>query len=147
LHKEDKKELQRLLQHKAMIVSAIAVVVFILSLFFPEILLSLLHEQFAAGRSAFIILGFAQLVNALVGSVNILMMMAGYEKQLMRINMCGVLISLVLSVILIPSMQLEGAAIARSAAIVLVNVAGCIFIYRKTGLLTFWWPFIKSKRD
>lgn len=147
LHKEDRNELQRLLQHKAMIVSGIALVVFMLSLVFPELLLRLLHEQFAAGRSAFVILGFAQLVNALVGSVNILMMMAGYEKQLMRINMYGVLLSLGLSIILIPSMQLEGAAIARSAGIVWVNAACCIYIYRKTGLLTFWWPFINSKRD
>ncbi|MBX7203902.1 MAG: oligosaccharide flippase family protein [Bacteroidia bacterium] len=147
LHKEDNNELQRLLQHKAMIVSGVAVVVFILFLFFPEIWLRLLHEQFAAGRSAFIILGLAQLVNALAGSVNILLTMAGYEKQLMRINMLGVLLSTGLSFILIPSMQLEGAAIARSAGIILVNVAGGIFIYRKIGVLTFWWPFLKSKRD
>ena len=114
LHKEDKDELHRLLQHKAIIVSGIAVVVFVFSLLIPDFLLRLLNDQFAIGRSAFIILGLAQLVNALVGSVNILMIMAGYEKQLMRLNMFGTLSSVVLSFILIPSMQMEGAAIARS---------------------------------
>jgi O-antigen/teichoic acid export membrane protein len=87
------------------------------------------------GQTALAILSIGQLVNVGMGSVGMLLTMTGHAGDaLWCIGVSGVL-NFLLSVWLIPSWGLQGAALAAAASLVLWNVLMALSAYRKLGIL------------
>lgn len=85
-------------------------------------ILKLAGGEFARGQTALIVLCIGQLVNAAMGSVGLLLMMTGHEKDAAKGIGCGALANGILSALLIPRWGIEGAAWAASLSLILWNV-------------------------
>ncbi len=81
---------------------------------FSQPILSLFGSDFTEASWSLKILVTGQMINALCGSVAILMIMTGHQKKSLPVVVCSALINVVLNAILIPSFGIAGAAIATS---------------------------------
>jgi O-antigen/teichoic acid export membrane protein len=93
--------------------------------------LQLAGKEFARGHFALVVLCIGQLVNAAMGSVGLLLMMTGHERDAAKGIGCGALANAILSVLLIPRFGLEGAAWAASLSLILWNVVLVVVVRRR----------------
>lgn len=78
--------------------------------------------EFERGHIALVLLCIGQLVNAAMGSVGLLLMMTGHEREAAKGIGYGALANGVLSALLIPRWGIEGAAVAASLSLILWNL-------------------------
>lgn len=137
----NKKELQKQLSYANKYSFVFALIVTIIMFFSGESLLSFFGVEFRKGATVLKILIFSQLINAATGPVNFFMIMTKYQKEAARfLIVCG-LFSIVLNIILIPKYEIVGAAIASTIGFSLLNIMISFYIYRKEGIHTsiFYW--------
>jgi O-antigen/teichoic acid export membrane protein len=97
-------------------------------------LLSIFGEGFTAGRWTLTILAGGQLVDALCGPVNAVLMMTGHAGTSARILTATALLNLVLNLALVPWLGMEGAAIAAAGTKMTWNVILCVYVRKTLGL-------------
>lgn len=95
---------------------------FLVVVLFPSQLLGIFGPEFTDGAAALVILSFASLVNAATGTSGALLDMSGYTKVKLLNASVGVVVSVLMSLLLIPSLGLAGAALAVLGATASVNV-------------------------
>lgn len=96
--------------------------------------LSIMGHEFVQGTTAMRILIAAQVFNLATGPVGSFMVMTGLERlSLWNAIASGVLV-LVLSLLLIPTLGTEGAAIASASAMVFRNLSATLIVWRRHGL-------------
>ncbi len=124
LYYGDKKEqLQHLVTLHSRFVLASNIAITLVFVFFGRFILSLLFGVDAViAYPALLIMLVGQTVNSLVGSVSYLLNMTGHEKQTMWSTGISLLVSLILNVILIPSLGMIGSAIATSFSMALSQI-------------------------
>jgi O-antigen/teichoic acid export membrane protein len=115
-----------------MLVSPLFVGLFIAS----DQVMALFGTEFAAGGGILSILLVGQLINVVCGSVGYLLMMSGNEKTYRNITMGAALLQLLLVLLLAPVLGGLGAAVAASIAIIMVNLASVVAVYKKFGIVT-----------
>jgi len=103
---------------------------------FPEFLLSFFGKEFILAKSALLILAFSQVINAMSGSVGIILNMTGKEKVFRNILIIALLINISFNLLLIPRYGIEGAAIASASSLVFWNLYSVFYVYRKYDLFT-----------
>ena len=104
---------------------------------FPEFILSFFGKDFLIAKSALLILAFSQGINAMSGSVGIILNMTGKEKVFRNILSIALVINISLNLILIPIYKIEGAAIASASSLIFWNLYSVWYVYKKYGILTF----------
>ncbi len=114
----------------------------VMFLVFGEFFLRLFGPEFTVGYWALFYLCIGKFMSSIAGSVGYLLQMTGNQKTFQNVIFFALVINLILSIILIPSMGLMGAAIAKCIAIVFWNVTLVIIIYRKFGFWTVYVPFV-----
>ncbi|WP_157717369.1 polysaccharide biosynthesis C-terminal domain-containing protein [Christiangramia echinicola] len=88
----------------------------------------------------FLILLLGQFMNVISGSVALILQMIGEQKVFSKILTIGLLVNIGLNLFLIPELGLKGAAISTTISLTLWNLVSIVFIYNKTGVLTFYLP-------
>jgi O-antigen/teichoic acid export membrane protein len=101
---------------------------------FNRQVLSIFGEGFTQGGAALSILSLGYLFSAAMGSVGILLIMTGYERDAATAIGASAVLNLVLNVALIPSYGLEGAAIATATSIVVQNLLLTVVSHRRLGM-------------
>jgi O-antigen/teichoic acid export membrane protein len=101
---------------------------------FGDLFLRFYGAQFAAARVPLAILSFGQLVNVGMGSVGLLLIMAGHERQAARAVAAAAIANIVLTAALAPRWGAEGASVAYAASMILWNIWMAIALYRKVGI-------------
>lgn len=91
-------------------------------LLFTQPILSLFGADFIEGSWSLKILVMGQMINALCGSVAILMIMTGHQKKSLPVVAFCALLNIILNAILIPLFGISGAAIATSFTMIVWNV-------------------------
>ena len=115
-----------------------ALPIFLVFIFVPEeIIRFVFGADFIVGKSAFMILSTAQFLNVATGAVGLLLIMTGQQIKWMIYSMLMVVLNVVLSVMLIPSFDLAGAALASGFAIAGVYILGLFEVRRTLDL----WPY------
>jgi O-antigen/teichoic acid export membrane protein len=114
---------------------------------FPSFLLGIFGEQFKTGSAALIILAGGSLVNALTGSVGVLLQMTGRQKEYNYIVITAAGINIALNIILIPAYGIIGAAIASASSIILQNIAAAFYVYKVYNFATVFIPFFKRQKS
>ncbi|WP_462170280.1 MATE family efflux transporter [Pseudoalteromonas xiamenensis] len=104
-------------------------------------LLSLFGEAFTDSYYTFVVLLAAQVIKVMVGSTGQLLMMTGYQAIQQRTLMISIVIMLVLSWALIPSLGSLGASISLLIAVIIQNVFGLTYCVKHHGVP--WLPFVK----
>ena len=132
------KELERVARLSAAATLALAAPVVVIFVLFGEELLSLAFgSSYGAGSAALAILALGQLVNALTGSVGLLLNMSGNERDTLRAGAAAVLVNVAMNLVLIPPFGLVGAAIATSLSLALWNVILWRYVRLRLGISVF----------
>jgi O-antigen/teichoic acid export membrane protein len=131
--------LQRIARRFALVNVLIAIPAVAVLVFFGDHVLALYGEDFKEGRLALAILTTGQAVNCITGSVGIMLMMSGNERAVRNSALCAAVVVLSMSMLLIPSYGLTGAAIASASALVTMNLFSMTVVYRRLGFVIYPW--------
>ncbi|MGF1481077.1 MAG: flippase [Cyanophyceae cyanobacterium] len=93
--------------------------------------LLLFGVEFTRGHTALSILCFGQLVNAGTCAVSWLLIMTKYERFNVFSDSLGAILNIILNTLLIPRWSIEGAAVATTTSLVIVNIINAIFVQNK----------------
>jgi O-antigen/teichoic acid export membrane protein len=91
-------------------------------------------RQFTQAWTALAILSSGQLANISMGSVGLLLVMTGHERDAATAIGAGAAANIVLNFVLVPRWGLEGAAAAYACGMILWNVWMAVTLYRKVGI-------------
>jgi len=131
----DMATLQRLITRSAQAVVLLALpAVLVFFAFGRELIGWIFGEAFMAGYWSLVILAGGQLVNALVGSVAVLLNMTGHERDVTRGVAIGAVLNIVLNLALIPAFGINGAAAASTVSLVVWNLILWRVVHRRLGL-------------
>lgn len=97
-------------------------------------ILSLFGSEFVQGYGALAIMVLAQTVNASCGSVGLLLMMTGHQRQVARVLAAAAGLNLVLNLALIPSWGMEGAALASGLSMAAWNLTMLVLVRKELRL-------------
>ena len=135
--KNDKELLQKVLLQISRISLMFAVPVFVIcSIYATEFLRLIYGDSYGSGSLVLVILLFAQMINALAGSVGLLLNMSGYESITAKVIGLGVIVNISLNAALIPILGISGAAMASLISMLVWNFVLVIFAHKKLGLWT-----------
>lgn len=134
----NKKRELTLLMNKAIKLNFILTLPFILLLVvFPKEILGLFGSNYQASSMVLIIILLGQIINVFSGSVGVYLNMTGRQKIFQKILLLTLVINILLNFTLIPKNEMVGAAISTSISLILWNLIGVIYIYKKDKILLF----------
>ena len=110
---------------------------FVILIVFSEFVLGFFGNEFIIGKNALIILAIGHFVNALSGSVGLLLNMTGKQCIFRNIFLIAVIINVVLNFILIPKYGIVGAAIATTISTATWNIISVVYIKLEYNIKTF----------
>ncbi|NEZ04114.1 oligosaccharide flippase family protein [Wenzhouxiangella sp. XN201] len=128
----------------ALLVTVGASPLFVLFLLAGDRVLALFGPGFEVGHFALAILVVGQIANVVCGSVAYILIMAGQESDVRFATIVSAVVLLVLGWLLIPSLGMEGAALAASASVIVNNLIGFAFVYSRLRIVTI--PFLPRRR-
>jgi O-antigen/teichoic acid export membrane protein len=135
--KGEKQRLQSLISKSVLAIMLFAVPMALCLILGGTKLISLVFgKEYASAYMPMAILCLGHLVNAGMGSVGIILNMAGLEHITARGVAISTLINVALNILLIPFLSSLGAAIATSSSLVIWNVLLSIWLYKKTGIVS-----------
>jgi len=127
----DRQRLQRMITKSSRIVLLISLPACVGLIVFGGFFLRIFGQEFVSGRAALSILCLGQLFSAAMGSVNLLLIMTGHERDAVITLGGSTILNAALNLLLIPRWGIEGAAIASTASIVMRNAVAGFFAYRR----------------
>lgn len=119
---------------RLMMIFAAPIVLIIL--FFPGFILSLFGKGFEEGTVMLQVLALGQFINVITGSVTLLLMMSGHEKDMRNIQFFIGILSVILNFVLIHAYSVLGAAVATSISISLQNLICVRMVKKRLGFNT-----------
>ena len=133
--------LSRLVHRAAWLTFAVTATVSLAAAIGGRWVLELFGSGFSVAYVPLLIILGGQCVNASTGPVGFLMTMTRFEAQAPWIFGGGAVLNLLLSILLIPSLGIVGAAIAIATATIAWNLAALVFVRRKLGVNPTIFPF------
>ena len=133
----EKERLQRLISKSILAIMAFAIPVALVFIVGGKWLIPYVFgQEFALAYLPLVILCLGQLLNACMGSVGLILNMAGLERFSAKGVAIAAIASIVLNAILIPFFGAVGAAIATSISLMIWNVLLFIWLYKETGIMS-----------
>ncbi len=130
-------ELKKYVKAIVRISSLLSIPIIVFIIYFSDFIL----ESFGLGltqyKNGLIIMCIAQFINVVSGSVGLIMQMTGHAETFKNIIIIAVISNVILNIILIPIFQVFGAVYASSLSLIIWNVIGAIYIYRKIKIYSF----------
>lgn len=130
----DKEELQRRISQAVNWSFWLTVPAVLLTFSMGYPLLWMFGEGFTAGLPVMGVLGIAFIIRASVGQAAELLVVLGYQRVNLLVSLCGLVLNVVLSVIMVPMYGVIGAAIATAISFIVRAFVLSISIRRLTGL-------------
>ena len=144
----DLGQLQRIATIGSVISTCATFPVVIIFVFWGDLVLELIFgEGYVAGYIPLAILAVGQMLNAMFGSVGMLMNMTGHERHSARWLMISTLANVLLNILLIPKFGLVGAAIATSISIFIWNCAFWRMAISKLGVDGSFFSIFKMAKN
>ncbi|MBA69197.1 MAG: multi antimicrobial extrusion protein MatE [Rhizobiales bacterium] len=101
------------------------------------LLLALFGPGYIEGRTVMMILFIGILAKAMVGPAEVLLSMAGHQKVCAAVYALALAVNIVLNIVLIPVMNIEGAAIATATAMACEALLLHLTVRRRLGIAQF----------
>lgn len=144
----DMQTLDRVVRQGALMMTLMALPAILVFLLFPEWIMGWFGGEFVTGANMLVIMALGQLVNVMTGSVGVLLMMTGKEKELLGVSTVAMLIGLILSLVFIPQYGGTGAAVATSISVAMVNLLRVRTVWVTMGVMTLpVWCFKRGQRN
>ncbi len=136
-------ELQKLVRISAWAVTALTALLAVFLVVFGELALSIYSPGFEVGYAALVVLVVGQAVNAMAGSVGYLLIMTGHDTDVAWVSVGVAVLNIALNVLLIPTYDMLGAALASAISVSIWNIALVILVRVRLGLnsTALAWPF------
>lgn len=141
------RRLERLLSSAAMAVLVLSAPIALALVLFGRHALAVYGEAFAVGSTALRILVVGEVINLACGLVGVTLIMTGHERTVAQAGVVAVLANMVLSVVLIPPLGIEGAAIARASTTAGLNLALLLAVRRHLRISTAAIPRFRHGLD
>ncbi len=129
-HEGDVESVKRLYEKITRYLFVVSSVMIGLILLFWEPILGLYGPEYLEAKMVLIYRGIGQLVNASVGSVWYIVIMTGDPKIRFISILVSAIINITLNYLLIPTMGIDGAALASMISTVFINILG-FFVVKK----------------
>lgn len=130
----DIQRLQELVTKTVRVAFIFTVPVAAVLIIFGEKFLSIFGPTFTKAQPALIILVIGQTVNIGMGSVGLLLIMTGHERDVAMALGISSILNLTLNLILIPSLSLVGTALAVTISIIVWNIVLTVWVYRRLAI-------------
>ncbi len=141
--KGDLNSLQTLFKIITKWIFTASLLVFLVAIFLAKPILGVFGSEFTAGVPVLFILAVSQLINASTGAVGWVLIMSGYSTLHLLNSVLSALLIIILSLALMPSYGMIGAAIAVGSVLVLVNVVRLAQVFYLLRIHPYRWDFIK----
>ncbi len=133
--KGDWVTLERVARQATTLMILLALPIFVVLFFWSSFVLSIFGREFAVGGDVLKLLMLGQFVNVICGSVQLLLLMAGFERTVRNIFLLTAPVNFVLLVTLITFWSTYGAALAVTLSLFLSNVLMTIAVFRKLSII------------
>ena len=110
---------------------------------FARPLMGIFGPAFQAGATVLVIGTVGQLVNCAVGSVGYLLLMAGHQNQMVKIQAVNAALMITLSILLVPRFGIRGAACAAAVAVAVTNLWSLRAVYQRLQLFPYDSSYLK----
>lgn len=135
--KGERQRLQRMISKSIMAVLAFALPVSLGLILGGRWIIPLVFgQEYTPAYLPLVILSLGQLVNAGMGSVGVILNMAGLARFTVRGATIATIASVMLNLALIPFFGALGAAISASTSLIIWNLLLSIWLYRETGIVS-----------
>jgi O-antigen/teichoic acid export membrane protein len=111
--------------------------IFILLMVFPEFFLGMFGEEYLAGKDVLRILICAQMTNVITGPVGPIFQMTNNQNKLQLFILISLICNLVISLVLVNYYSVIGVALGSAIGMILWNLLGAIYLYKKLNLKTW----------
>lgn len=128
------RRLQRIVTKSARVILFLSIPVALSLIVFGRWVLLLFGQDFTQGGTALAILSTGQLINAAAGSVGLLLIMTGHERDVAIAIGLSVALNVILNAILIPRWGIAGAAVTTASSMILRNLWLLVQVYRRFGI-------------
>lgn len=135
--------LQQLLQTLTKWIFGLTVPLIGVILFFGPELMSIFGKEFQAGWLVLAIVALGQLANVGTGSVGMMLLMTGHQRQLLQTQITSAVSTLALYLLLIPGLGILGAALGQAIGLVIANTLNLWHVQRKLGMLPYQQSILK----
>ncbi|REG89318.1 MATE family efflux transporter [Winogradskyella sediminis] len=134
---EQKRDLIELMNKSIKLNFLLTLPLILLLLIFPKFVLSFFGDNYQDSSNVLIIILLGQIINVFSGSVGVYLNMTGRQLVFQRILLVTLVINVLLNLTLIPVYDMVGAAISTSISLIVWNITGVIYIYKKDKILLF----------
>lgn len=135
LYSEGKlRQLEKLIQKSVLAVFLVSLFIGGTIVLLGNHLLLIFGSEFLLGRTAMNILILGQVFNALTGPVGLVLNMTGYQNYTAIATGISALLNVMLNFLLIPQFGINGAAIATTTSLVIINSIKVIFMQKKLNI-------------
>lgn len=131
---QDFKGIERVAKFASIILAVATLPLFVVGAVWSSSLMSIFGEDFRSGGTVLIVLLLGQYINAMTGSIGLLLMMTGGERELRILTLVSAGSLVVLCGLLIPLCGGMGAAAATTAANVILNFSATYIAQRNLGI-------------
>lgn len=143
--KKEKQLLQKLIQKSAQVIMVITMpIVIIILIFGKQIIGKFFGQEYIDAYMPLCIICIGQLINAVFGSVGLILNMTGHEKETMKGVLIATLTNVILNTMLIPSYGIDGAALASAITLFVWNVILWLVVMKKLDVDTMAFPLFKK---
>lgn len=118
-----------------------SVAIFIIYIFFGDLVLSLFGSSYAEGKIILLLLSAGLLVDAATGPTRIVMMMTGHEKAYVAIFGSIMAVGFLAQLVVIPIYGIVGAATVNMVSRIIAQSTIAVWAGQKIGLNTSLWVF------
>ncbi len=128
------KEIEKVVQRVTKYLTIIGIAIFMLIIMTGQFVLLIWGEEFRVSYFALIILSFGNFINVSSGALGLILTMCGQERIFSIIIFFTAIINIVLNYSLIPSIGVNGAAMATAVTLITGNLLGAYFVKKKVNI-------------
>ena len=137
LYESNKESLKKLIKSITRLTFITSFPILIIVLFVYPYIFEFLGNEYLIGEYALLILLFGQFLNFSSGSVITILNMTNQQSIVRNIIAFGLFVNIVFNIILIPLYGITGAAIATTLGIIMWNLLGVYYVYKKLNIKSY----------
>ncbi len=132
-HQKKMLKIKKIAQQATNMMVCVSTPMLLVFLIFPGTIMGIFGHDFIQGGPVLQLLAIGQFFNVATGSVNLLLIMSGNEREVWISFFWGASVSILMSLLLIETMGSVGAAFSSLGSAVVVNLISLYFVKKRLG--------------
>ncbi|MBB6458896.1 oligosaccharide flippase family protein [Flammeovirga kamogawensis] len=132
----NKVEIEKITKKTSLLLVSFGCILYIITLFFGDLILSIWGDEYKSGYYPLIILSFGYLINLISGPVSLILILKNEQNYLLRTSIINLIINLIGNIFLINFFGLIGACISTTISMCYLNLHRAHILYKKFNIKT-----------